>query len=1034
MAWTKEQEEAINTEGTNIIVSAGAGSGKTAVLTARVQRKLLSGVHINELLVLTFTNAAAAEMKERIRKTINKTEGLENEKDLVDSAYITTFDSFALSIVKKYHTYLNITNKIKITDQAIIDIKKNEILDEIFDEYYLSPKKKFLNLINNFCLKDDKNLKDSILNIYKKIELKYDKDLFLDEYLNNFFTDYKINEYIKEYTSILMSKKRTIRDLINKLDEYFDGDFVAKVEDSLSKLLKAKCYDDFKELDIKTVVVPKNSPEEGKRIKSTIFEIVKQIKGYCIYDSEEEIKDEIYSTRENVEVIIEILKELNKRLNTYKLENEIFNFNDIAYLAIKVVLENYDIREELTNSFNEILVDEYQDTNDTQERFISLISKNNVYMVGDIKQSIYRFRNANPYIFKSKYDSYSNSNKGIKIDLLKNFRSRDNVLQNINLLFDLFMDDEIGGADYKVSHRMIFGNNTYINEGKTDQNYDMDIITYNDKEIDVSKDEEEAFIIGNDIKTKIENKFQIFDKDNLILRDVEYNDFVILLDKSKNFELYKKVFEYLHIPISILKDESLNNDQDIYIFRNLLKLIICIRENRYDIDFKYNFTSISRSFLLKITDEEIYNYFINDNFKDSKLYNICYELSKLIDYLTPTEFFRKVLDTFNYEEKLLSIGNIKSYRVRAEYIYNLISSYSEEGMTIYDFINYLENIFKNDYDISFNINTTSSNSCKIMTIHKSKGLEFPICYYAGFSSRFNISELNERILFDNKYGIIIPKVDNYYKDTILKTLLKINTKKEEISERIRVLYVALTRAKEKMIIVMPELEEESEVFDLVPSFEREAYNSYLSIMKSIYSVLLPYIIKSDIKGTKDYLLTIKNNSNDLVLNEDILQVNEISINTSKVEESHYSKESLHIITKEEKNLLEYGTKVHNILEEIDFNNYDESIIEDEFIRNKISKFINNSIIKDNLNNKMYKEYEFIYKEDNNISHGIIDLLIECSNKMIIIDYKLKNIDDNNYIKQLNGYRKYIEEKTNKETYCYLYSIIDEEFKEIKKEI
>ena len=1034
MAWTKEQEEAINTEGTNIIVSAGAGSGKTAVLTARVQRKLLSGVHINELLVLTFTNAAAAEMKERIRKTINKTEGLENEKDLVDSAYITTFDSFALSIVKKYHTYLNITNKIKITDQAIIDIKKNEILDEIFDEYYLSPKKKFLNLINNFCLKDDKNLKDSILNIYKKIELKYDKDLFLDEYLNNFFTDYKINEYIKEYTSILMSKKRTIRDLINKLDEYFDGDFVSKVEDSLSKLLKAKCYDDFKELDIKTVVVPKNSPEEGKRIKSTIFEIVKQIKEYCIYDSEEEIKDEIYSTRENVEVIIEILKELNKRLNTYKLENEIFNFNDIAYLAIKVVLENYDIREELTNSFNEILVDEYQDTNDTQERFISLISNNNVYMVGDIKQSIYRFRNANPYIFKSKYDSYSNSNKGIKIDLLKNFRSRDNVLQNINLLFDLFMDDEIGGADYKVSHRMIFGNNTYINEGKTDQNYDMDIITYNDKEIDVSKDEEEAFIIGNDIKTKIENKFQIFDKDNLILRDVEYNDFVILLDKSKNFELYKKVFEYLHIPISILKDESLNNDQDIYIFRNLLKLIICIRENRYDIDFKYNFTSISRSFLLKITDEEIYNYFINDNFKDSKLYNICYELSKLIDYLTPTEFFRKVLDTFNYEEKLLSIGNIKSYRVRAEYIYNLISSYSEEGMTIYDFINYLENIFKNDYDISFNINTTSSNSCKIMTIHKSKGLEFPICYYAGFSSRFNISELNERILFDNKYGIIIPKVDNYYKDTILKTLLKINTKKEEISERIRVLYVALTRAKEKMIIVMPELEEESEVFDLVPSFEREAYNSYLSIMKSIYSVLLPYIIKSDIKGTKDYLLTIRNNSNDLVLDEDILQVNEISINTNKVEESHYSKESLHIITKEEKSLLEYGTKVHNILEEIDFNNYDESIIEDEFIRNKISKFINNSIIKDNLNNKMYKEYEFIYKEDNNISHGIIDLLIECSNKMIIIDYKLKNIDDNNYIKQLNGYRKYIEEKTNKETYCYLYSIIDEEFKEIKKEI
>ncbi len=1034
MAWTEEQEQAINTEGTNIIVSAGAGSGKTAVLTARVQRKLLSGVHINELLVLTFTNAAAAEMKERIRKTINKTEGLEKEKDLLDSAFITTFDSFALSIVKKYHTYLNITNKIKITDQVIIDIKKKEILDEIFDEYYLSPKKKFLKLINDFCLKDDKSLKDSILNVYKKVELKYDKDDFLNEYFNNEFTDYKINEYIKEYTSILMSKKNTIRDLLKELNEYFDGEFISKVEDSLSGLLRAKSYDDFKNIDVKTVVVPKNSPDEGKRIKTTIFDIVKQIREYCIYDSEEEIKEELLSTKDNVEVIVEILKELNKRLNTYKLENEMFSFNDIAYLAIKVVLENENIREELTNSFNEILVDEYQDTNDTQERFIGLISKNNVYMVGDIKQSIYRFRNANPYIFKKKYDLYSNSNQGVKIDLLKNFRSRENVLKNINLLFDLFMDNEIGGAEYKVSHRMIFGNNTYINEGKTDQNYDMDIITYNEKELNVSKDEEEAFIIGNDIKNKIENKFQIFDKDNLILRDVEYNDFVILLDKSKNFDLYKKVFEYLHIPISILKEESLSNDQDIFVIRNLLKLIICIRENRYDVDFKYNFTSISRSFLYKISDEEIYNYFINDNFKDSELYSICLDLSKSIDYLTPTEFYRLVLDKVNYEEKLLSVGNVKSYRVRAEYIYNLINSYSEEGMTIYDFINYLEDIFKNDYDLSFNMNTSSSNSCKIMTIHKSKGLEFPICYFAGFSSRFNISELNERILFDNKYGIILPKVDEYFKDTILKKLLKINNKKEEISERIRVLYVALTRAKEKMIIVMPELEEEKEVFDLVPSYERENYNSYLSIMKSIYSVLLPYIVKTDIEGTKDYLLTIKKESNDLELDEDKLIVKEISINSNEVEKSHYSKESLHLISKEEKELLEYGTKVHELLEEIDFNNYDENIIEDEFIRNKISKFISNSLIQDNLNNKMYKEYEFVYKEDNNISHGIIDLLIECSDKMIIIDYKLKNIDDENYIKQLNGYRKYIEEKTNKKTGCYLYSIIDEVFKEIKKEI
>ena len=159
MGWTPEQQDAINFEGKNIIVSAGAGSGKTAVLTERTLRKLKSGFHINELLILTFTNAAAAEMKERIRKAINKTPGLEEEATLIDGAYITTFDSFSLSIVKKYHTRLNVTSNIKITDDVVIDIKKNKLLDEIMDKYYLSPKEEFTKLIQDFCLKDDKDLK-----------------------------------------------------------------------------------------------------------------------------------------------------------------------------------------------------------------------------------------------------------------------------------------------------------------------------------------------------------------------------------------------------------------------------------------------------------------------------------------------------------------------------------------------------------------------------------------------------------------------------------------------------------------------------------------------------------------------------------------------------------------------------------------------------------------------------------------------------------------------------------------------------------
>lgn len=1036
MRWSEEQLLAINEDGKNIIVSAGAGSGKTAVLSERVLRKLMQGVHINELLVLTFTNAAAAEMKERIRKKINSEESLKEEANLIDGAYITTFDSFSLSIVKKYHTRLNITNKITITDEVIIDLEKKRILENIMNKYYENPTKEFSKLIEDFCLKDDKELIKYIENIYKKIELKYDKT----EYLNNFFeeelTNTKIDNYIEEYLGLIFENIKVIKNLIIDLNDYFDGEYVTKVEDTLNKLINAKTYSEVLEgLTFKSLpTVPRNSDEEGKRIKGVISDLVKEIKEYAKYTSTEEMKEEILDTLSNAKVIIDIVKELDKQIEEYKFQTEQFNFNDIARMAIRVVKDNEDIRKELSDSFNEILVDEYQDTSDTQETFINLIAHNNVYMVGDIKQSIYRFRNANPYIFKNKYDSYRDTDAGMKIDLLKNFRSRREVLDNINLLFDLFMDDEIGGADYKASHRMVFGNKAYEEKGSTNQNYNFELLSYDlDKKSTITRDEEEAFIIGYDIKNKVENNYQVFDKDEGILRKIEYSDFVILLDRSKNFDLYKKIFEYLGIPLTILKEESLRKDQDVLVLKNLFKLLICIKNKDYDTDFKYSFTSISRSYLFKTSDEEIFDYFANNNFYNSPLFIKCSELVKNIDIMSTSEFVRFVLDEFNYDEKLITIGNIKSFRVRAEYFYNLTKSYEETGKTIYDFIDYLENIFDGEYDLKFNVNSNSSNSCKIMTIHKSKGLEFPICYFAGFQDKFNTNELKEKIIYDNKYGLILPKVDTYYKDTILKTLLKNNTKREEISERIRLLYVAVTRAKEKMIFLSPKIEEEPPIInDIVPTFERAKYSRFLDIIKTIYSNIIDYKVDVDITVTKDYQNTSVS-STSLEKKEDTLEVKEISIENNIIEEKHYSKESLHIVTEEEQDLLDFGTKVHQVLELIDFNNPDLSIYNlPTNMNNKINSFLNSDLLKENINSKFYKEYEFTYLDDNVYSHGIIDLLIEREDKCIIVDYKLKNIDDENYDKQLNGYRKYISNKTNKEVECYLYSIIDEKVRRVEE--
>ena len=1028
MAWTEEQQKAINLEGKNIIVSAGAGSGKTAVLTERVKRKLLDGIHINNLLVLTFTNAAAKEMKDRIRKAVLNTPSLKDELNLIDGAYITTFDSFSLSVVKKYHTKLNITNNIKVSDQVLIDIKTKKILDEIFDEYYLTPSSNFNSLIDDFCLKDDEELKKYILNLYNKISLKYDKKKYLEEYFN----DYNVEKYVEDYLNLIKNKQNTLKELISNLSNYFDNEFIIKVEDCLSKLINANTYSEIlNSFDYdKAPSVPNGSSEEAKSLKASIFEIAKEIKELCIYSSVDEMKEEILSTIENTKVIVNILLELDKRLEKYKYSEEVFNFTDIARLAIKVVMENEDVREELKSTFQEILVDEYQDTSDLQELFISLISKDNVYMVGDIKQSIYRFRNANPYIFKNKYDLYSNSDLGEKIDLVKNFRSRNQVLDGINLLFDLFMDDDFGGADYKKNHRLIFGNNRYT-ELATIDNYDLEIFSYDEDNLNGLKNcEEEAFLIGNDIKNKIFNSYKVFDKDENIIRSCRYNDFVILLDRSKDFDLYKKIFEYLKLPLTIVKEETLTKEDDISIIRNLLRLLICIKEDRLDNEFKYSYISICRSFLYKLSDEEIYEIYTRDNYKETDLYKKCLGLIDSMDITPISSYLRYVLNEFNYEEKLLTINNIKCFITRSEYLYNLAHSMEEAGNTVYDFIDYLNEIFDNEYDIKFNTNSSNSNSIRIMTIHKSKGLEFPICYFAGFASKFSLSELTDKIIYDNNYGIVLPKVDEYYKDTILKTLIKKKTRQEEISERIRLLYVALTRAREKMIIVIPKIEEEEEVLDIVPSYKREKYNSFLSIIKSIYSNLLNYVSEKEIIGDRKYQNT---NINSITLDssEERIIVNEINVETRVLEEVHYSKEKLHLISNEEKEVMNFGTKVHEILELIDFNNYNLDLYDiDNFIKNKINNFINSDFMKDKLNLNMYKEYEFLYSEDNTLSHGIIDLLLEDTDKMIIVDYKLKNIDDEEYDKQLNGYRKYIENKTGKKTLCFLYSILEEKYREV----
>ena len=1034
--WTKEQEEAIYTSGKNIIVSAGAGSGKTAVLSERVLHKIEEGTHVNELLILTFTRAAADEMKDRIRKKISGKEELKKELTLLNSSYITTFDSFALSVVKKYHYLLNITDNINITDESIVKIQNKKILDEIFERSYKNIR--FQELIKKYCIKTDKVLKENILSIALKIDGFIDPFGFIDNVYNNFFNENNVDNLLKTYESIINDLKKTIELEIENMSLYFDSDYIEKVNDAVYNILNADIDELHLYSTVKLPTVPRGSSDDAKASKDSLKKACDKLLSYGNYGTINDIKNDIYSTKDTVLTILDIIKEFLLEIEKYKKENDIYTFNDISKLSIKILKENENIREELKNSFKEIMIDEYQDTNDVQETFIGMISNNNVYMVGDIKQSIYRFRGSNPEIFKEKYSNYSKDIGGYKIDLIKNFRSRSEVLDNINKIFCLIMDYNLGSAEYSLSHQMVYGNTAYDTEKVDGFNYNFRVLEYlnKQKESGFSDIEVEIFTIAKDIKNKLDNNFQVFDKEDGKLRNATYNDFVIILDRSKYFDDFKKIFEYFDIPLTILKDGKLNSTTDILLIKNLVDFIIKIKEDVYDIDFKYDFISIARSFLYEYSDEYIFDIVTNNKIKETTIYNDLSTLSDKLNSYTSSLLFNDILDVTNFYNKLHKVGDYEEVNVRLKTINSLSSSLSSLGLSIMDFRDYLTDIIENDEDIKYATYTKEGNSVKILTIHKSKGLEYPICYFADLDHEFNTSELKDKFIVDKKYGLIVPSNLEEIDNSLLKEMYKYDFNREEVSEKIRLFYVALTRAREQMIIVLPDKETrtlEKNNDGVIEEIRRLSFNKLSSFIYGIKNYLYSYFEQIDIEKlglTKNYLYPKKIVQETLDNIIDNINVEEINIENEVVEEKHFSKETNKIITKEENDLMKFGTKVHEIFELLDFRNIDLSLVDNKFIRNKVEKFLSNDLLKNISNANIYKEYEFIYNKDNNEYHGIIDLMLEYDNHIDIIDYKLKSITDENYIKQLNGYKEYIEKISNKNVSTYLYSILDEKVLQI----
>ena len=1073
MPFSEEQLNAINKRNKNIIVSAGAGSGKTAVLTERISKILEEGHTLDELLVLTFTNKAAAEMKERVRKKIIENPKISKYKDEVDAANITTFDSYCQFVVKKYGYLLNIA-EVNVADSVYLEIKKNEILDSILLNHFKNDKDRLHNFYEIYPNKNDDELKDIINNVYKKIDLIIDKDEFYNNYFINHFSDEFKKEIINKYASVLIKNLKMtsyyIDEIIKGLEE--EKEYVL-TNDIKQEAISQAYYNfvndidelinhEYKYLDIYNLLkvsYPKNvmmsqsarNNVELSEIRSSFKEakdefnkIINDVRKKLI--SLDEIELEFKENIELSKLILDIVKEYDDKVYEFKIQNNIYSFMDIQKLAIRL-LKIDSVKEEIKNSLYEILIDEYQDTSNIQEYFINLISNNNVYVVGDIKQSIYRFRNAEPSLFNNKYNTYSTNidddkYKNIRIDLTKNFRSRKEVLSSINAVFNNLMSLEHGSADFKKSHQMVYGLTEYDKKRINDFNYNMDILEYDlaksDNEEDTKDDESylanmqeiEANIIAKDINDKIANNFMVFDSDKKELRKALYSDFCILIDRSTDFEIIKKILENKNIPVSIEADLKINADNITLILSSLVNLVVLTRKNQYNSDYYHYFTSVARSYLFMMDDDKIFDIvtsaqemrkYKNVEPIDNEISNKIKLIASKTNDFSNAEIFTMLLDEFKVIEKLPLVGDTLSKMVIIDKIRNCIDLWSSFGESLDTISEYIKEMLSDDNN-KYSVDTTGANAVRIMTIHKSKGLEFPICYFPMLSKKFN-QPIKEKIGFNEKYGLFFEKRGDKAISIIREIAKDIETI-ENLSEKIRLLYVALTRVREKIVLIYAKPKKDTLFIDNINSF-----NSMISYVKED---IKDYIKDVDLK-TYDIDDSYKKKRRLKLVNYNAKPIyNDSSYLGPVISQNRISKEVIEVLSDNEQENIDLGLKYHEYMEMLDFNNVDTSIIKEKDIKDNIDKVLNNKIMKDLSKAKTYHEHEFIFEDKNTKEtfHGIIDLLAVYPDHVDIIDYKLFHINDKAYDRQLSIYKRYVKSIINLPINCYLLSLANNEIREV----
>lgn len=1007
--FSDEQELAIKARDCNYLISAGAGSGKTAVLTERIYRLAKADKSLDKFLVLTFTNLAAAEMKDRVRGKLLEDPDTLYLASEVDNAHIETFDSFSLFLAKKYFYELGISKDISIVENSILTIKRKMFLDETFEELYEAEDPKFLSLIDNYATKNENGIKDFIIKILQDGDKKADNYAFFNKIKNDYFNTEFIDKSIKEYVNEIKDNLNFVREKAYELE---DADDSTQIIDFIDELLTINDYDKlyYRLTDPVLGKFPgkprnKTSDVDYRKKLSDFYNKKIKINEDNNYGDKETITNMYLGVKPFVDVIIDIAIKTERKLDEFKKAHNAFSFGDISRFVLSL-LNKEDIRKEISDSFDYIMVDEYQDTNDIQETVISSISKNNVYMVGDVKQSIYRFRGADCHIFQEKYIDYKKELGGKEIDLNTSYRSRKEVVDFINHLFSQVMKKEINAIDYSNGHEFKFGRKEYEVD-KPNCSYEPEVYSYvydkGDKLAEI-----EANIIKNDILRKINDKYIVY-KD----KKCSYKDFAIIIDRGTDFDIYRKVFAEANIPLKVESKETLLQSDVALTIKNLVKMLYYSLNSDYESSYKHAFMSVARSFLYQYRDDELYEIYQNKSFLNEQFAQKIELNKEKLRYASIKEVLLTLYEEFDIYSKLSRITQYYANAHKMEHLLTIAESMDALSYTLKDFVNYFDDLDKLKEDIDYSDSDSQEDSVTLINIHKSKGLEYPIVYYPGLNKAFNRMDLNTSFLISNKYGAILPS-SKEDKSSLFIHLIKEEMKSADFEEKIRLLYVALTRAKEKIILINGRKENEIKFFKPVNA---------RSMSEILY--LTDAIQKYDSKFEMDNQTFAPVESEKSVTK---VSLRKIHVDSEIVEHLRASKEVDEDI---DSGLLDFGSELHAYLEKMDLDSKDLDYVKNRQMKKYVYNVINSSLFKGIKNEQVRHEFRF-FDSQNNIQ-GYIDALIIKDDEIDIVDFKLKNIDEVEYDRQLRVYKDYLSKKTNFPIKMYLLAALTGEIREVKDE-